>query len=125
MHDLHKVCVKFAIVHSTLPASECTCPVSGVASCKIPSRITMASTASVSAAPASGAPQSSADASGGGAASVQGPAAPEVYLLDYGGGNVRSVINAVAAAGYPSLKVIKTVDDFAKVRIESFARLLH
>jgi hypothetical protein len=85
----------------------------------------MASTASASAAPASDAPQSSADASGGGAASVEGPAGPEVYLLDYGGGNVRSVINAVAAAGYPSLKVIKTVEDFAKVRIDSFARFLH
>lgn len=28
---------------------------------------------------------------------------------------MRSVINAVAAAGYPSLKLIKTAEDFAKV----------
>ena len=46
----------------------------------------------------------------------EGGPATQVYLLDYGGGNVRSVINAVAAAGYPSLKLIKTADDFAKVR---------
>jgi hypothetical protein len=40
---------------------------------------------------------------------------PALYLLDYGGGNVRSVINAIKAAGCTSLKLIESVDDFAKV----------
>ena len=75
----------------------------------------MASTVGVAAASAT-APLSSAEASGSSGASTVGQGtAGEVYLLDYGGGNVRSVINAVAAAGFPSLKVIKTAEDFAKV----------
>lgn len=49
-----------------------------------------------------------------------GPASsrqPEVYLLDYGGGNVRSVINAIKAAGCTSLKLIESVEDFDKVGV--------
>eukprot|EP00037_Helgoeca_nana_P017915 m.170496 g.170496 ORF g.170496 m.170496 type:complete len:536 (+) comp24207_c0_seq3:1852-3459(+) len=45
---------------------------------------------------------------------VTAAAQPALYLLDYGGGNVRSVINAIKAAGCTSLKLIESVDDFAK-----------
>lgn len=41
------------------------------------------------------------------------PALPAVYLLDYGAGNVRSVVNAVAALGF-QLKYITSIEDFAK-----------
>ena len=39
----------------------------------------------------------------------------ETYLLDYGAGNVLSVVNAVRAVG-GELKLITCVEDFDKVR---------
>eukprot|EP00038_Savillea_parva_P007560 m.170995 g.170995 ORF g.170995 m.170995 type:complete len:547 (-) comp13317_c0_seq1:855-2495(-) len=42
------------------------------------------------------------------------PTSPALYLLDYGGGNVRSVINAIKAAGYNDLKLIEKEEDFDK-----------
>ena len=39
-------------------------------------------------------------------------AQPAVYLLDYGAGNVRSVVNAVAALGF-QLNYITSIEDFA------------
>ena len=38
-----------------------------------------------------------------------------MYLLDYGAGNVRSIINAMRTAGCDKLNVIESVADFAKV----------
>ena len=38
--------------------------------------------------------------------------ANRTFLLDYGAGNVRSIVNAVAAVGH-TLEVVRSVDDFA------------
>jgi hypothetical protein len=39
-----------------------------------------------------------------------------IYLLDYGAGNVRSLLNAVNKLGY-SIKEIKSVSDFQKADV--------
>jgi glutamine amidotransferase/cyclase len=40
-----------------------------------------------------------------------------IYLLDYGAGNVRSLVNAVESLGY-SLQIVKTNEDFEKADVK-------
>lgn len=40
----------------------------------------------------------------------------EIYLLDYGAGNVRSLVNAVKYLGF-DINRIESVDDFKKAKV--------
>ena len=43
---------------------------------------------------------------------------PEIWLLDYGAGNVRSLVNAVSALGF-RLKRIQSPSDFLEANVSS------
>ena len=51
----------------------------------------------------------------------QASSTKSIYLLDYGAGNVRSVVNAVESQGF-SLKVITEPSDFDRASVSDFDR---